>query len=99
MIEYHKVIFLRIEYILIYLVAICYISVFLCAYDKHQAKLYKHRISEKILFLFAAMGGALPMYIVMKCIHHKTRKKRFMIGLPVIFVLHILALVYFVFIR
>ena len=30
-----------------------------------------------------ALGGALPMYVTMRIIRHKTKHKKFMIGLPV----------------
>ncbi|MBQ5843177.1 MAG: DUF1294 domain-containing protein, partial [Clostridia bacterium] len=42
------------------------------------------RIPEKTLFLTALFGGSLAMYITMLVIRHKTKHKRFMIGLPVI---------------
>lgn len=59
-------------------------SVSLTLYDKIAAIKRKRRIPEKALFLFATVGGALPMYITMLTISHKTKHKRFMIGLPFI---------------
>ena len=35
-----------------------------------------------------ALGGALPMYVTMRIIRHKTKHKKFMIGLPVFAVIH-----------
>ena len=36
-------------------------------------------------FLQAGVGGAVGMYITMHLIHHKTKKLRFMVGIPLIF--------------
>lgn len=71
--------------ILIVLVLVLFCSIGLTIYDKIAARKRKrNRIPEKILFLFAIFGGALPMYITMLTISHKTRHLRFMIGLPCI---------------
>lgn len=52
--------------------------------DKSRAKKHKRRIPERTLFLTAAFGGAAAMYLTMLTIRHKTKHKRFMIGLPLI---------------
>ena len=74
--------------ILIWLIVINVISVIICIADKIKAKKHKRRISEKTLFLLSFLGGALFMYITMRLIRHKTLHKRFMIGLPLIILLH-----------
>lgn len=99
MVKCHKVIILKLEIIIIYFVAINYISVFLCAFDKRQAKLYKRRVSENTLLLTSAMGGSIAMYIVMRSIRHKTRKKKFMVGLPVMIAVQLLIASYFILYR
>ena len=71
--------FLLIIYFCFSLLAVC-----LTVYDKYAAKRKKARIPEKILFLTALFGGSLAMYITMLVIRHKTKHKRFMIGLPLI---------------
>ena len=71
--------FLLIIYFCFSVLAVC-----LAVYDKYAAKRKKARIPEKILFLTALFGGSLAMYITMLVIRHKTKHKRFMIGLPVI---------------
>lgn len=58
-------------------------------FDKLSAKRSGQRIPEFTLLLIAVLGAALPMYITMRLIHHKTRHKKFMIGLPLIFVLQL----------
>ena len=69
--------FLLIIYFCFSLLAVC-----LTVYDKYAAKRKKARIPEKILFLTALFGGSLAMYITMLAVRHKTKHKRFMIGLP-----------------
>lgn len=71
--------FLLIIYFCFSVLAVC-----LTVYDKYAAKRKKARIPEKTLFLTALFGGSLAMYITMLVIRHKTKHKRFMIGLPVI---------------
>ncbi|MBE6828436.1 MAG: DUF1294 domain-containing protein [Ruminococcaceae bacterium] len=79
---------MNMQYYIFYFLAVSVASVIFTVYDKRCAVKGKRRISEKTLFLFALLGGALAMYITMKCIRHKTLHKRFMIGLPAIFIMH-----------
>lgn len=61
------------------------------AADKYKARRHRWRIPEATLWLIAALGGSPAMYLTMLAIHHKTRKKRFMIGIPLILLLQIAA--------
>ena len=74
---------------LIYLAIISVISVAACVYDKIISKLNKVglRIPEKILFILSALGGSVAMFATMLIVRHKTKHKRFMIGIPVIIAL------------
>lgn len=54
--------------------------------DKRKAEKGKRRISEPTLFFVSLIGGSIGMYISMKKFHHKTKQKRFMIGIPLIIV-------------
>lgn len=76
---------------LIYLVPVNLLSCCITVYDKKQAQANKRRIPEKVLILIGLIGGAAGEYITMRKIHHKTRHKKFMIGLPLIIFLHIAA--------
>ena len=62
-------------------------SVAATVYDKAAAKTKKRRIPEATLMLLGAAGGAMPMFITMKIIRHKTRHKKFMLGLPLLILL------------
>lgn len=81
---------INLDIILWWLAIINVLSVAVCIFDKLQAKRGGWRVSEKALFTVSLLGGALGMYITMRIIRHKTRHRRFMIGLPLIIVLQII---------
>ena len=89
------------EYLFIYLLIISVISVFVTVLDKYLAKHNMWRISEKTLFIFAVLGGGVAMYTTMRIIRHKTRKNKFMFGIPAIILLEIgmAAIIYFNFLE
>ncbi len=72
------------KYILIYFTGVSAFSALITCIDKKRAVLGKRRVSELNLFTSAILGGALAMYITMLLIRHKTKHKRFMLGLPTI---------------
>lgn len=75
-----------------YLLIINFISAFICVFDKYRAKKGGYRVSESTLFTLCIIGGSVGMYLTMKAIRHKTRHKRFMIGIPLIIILQIAVL-------
>lgn len=75
-----------------YLIAVSAVSVLITIYDKLASKAGLFRIPEKTLLTVALLGGATAMYITMRIIRHKTRKRKFMLTLPVLSVLHIIAI-------
>lgn len=79
-------------FLLIYLALISLVSVAVTVYDKIAAKRRpKRRVPEKVLMLLGALGGAAAMYAVMLLIRHKTKHRKFMIGLPIIIAVQVLA--------
>ena len=62
--------------------------------DKKRAKRRQWRIPEASLFLLALLGGTVGIYLTMKIIHHKTRQPKFMVGLPLLFVLQLSLLLF-----
>lgn len=61
--------------------------------DKRKAIKGRRRISEKALMLLGLFGGALGEYITMLKIRHKTKHKKFMIGLPLEIFLHMILII------
>ncbi|MBQ3087658.1 MAG: DUF1294 domain-containing protein [Oscillospiraceae bacterium] len=75
------------EFVLLYFVVISAATAAATFYDKLAAKAGRWRVPEKTLLLLALVGGAAAELAVMLVIRHKTRHKKFMIGLPAILVL------------
>ena len=73
----------------LYAAVISLVTAGVTVYDKLAAKKGAWRIPEKTLLLLALVGGAAAELAVMLTIRHKTKHKKFMIGLPVILVLHV----------
>ena len=72
----------------IYIALISIISFFVCCYDKFAAKhIQKHRTRESTLLWLSALGGSVAMLLCMLLIRHKTKHKKFMIGIPLIIIL------------
>lgn len=78
--------------VLIYLCLINLFAFFLTLYDKRRAILGKWRVPERALLTVSALGGALGMLIAMHAFHHKTRKKKFSIGVPLLLIFDCLLL-------
>ena len=74
--------------ILVFIIVINLVAEVVCIADKLKANYKKRRISEKTLFTISLLGGAVFMYLTMLVIRHKTKHKRFMVGLPLIILLH-----------
>lgn len=84
-------------YIAVYMLLISVVSVIMTVYDKAASKTKKWRIPENILMLFGFFGGATAMYGMMQLIRHKTKHKKFMLGLPAFILLHIAIIIYVVY--
>ena len=63
--------------------------------DKWKAKRGAWRIPEKTIFIITGLGGGIGTVAGMYVFRHKTQKVAFVIGLPFILILEILALIYF----
>ncbi len=74
--------------LIIYLAGVSLVSVVITVADKMSAKRGGWRVPEATLMTLGLFGGALTMYVTMKTIRHKTKHKKFMIGLPLEIALH-----------
>ncbi|MGN0525813.1 MAG: DUF1294 domain-containing protein [Acutalibacteraceae bacterium] len=85
-------------YFIIYISIISLITIILTVYDKWASRHNtKHRVPENVLMLLGVLGGAVAEFITMYLIRHKTKHKKFMIGLPIIIILQLAVAVYLVF--
>lgn len=77
-----------------YLAIISIISVIVTSHDKLSAERGGRRIPERTLLALASLGGSAVMLLTMWLIRHKTKHKKFMIGIPLIIILQAIALFY-----
>lgn len=83
------------ETFIIYLLAINLITFIVYGVDKWKAAKHRWRISEATLLLLAVVGGSIGALCGMRVWHHKTMHKKFIIGVPLILLLQVAALIYF----
>ena len=89
---------INIAIFLAYLALVSLISVVITVVDKHRAQAGKWRVPEATLLLFSALGGSIAMLITMKKIRHKTKKVKFIVGIPLILIAQVI-LVAFLWVR
>ena len=77
--------------ILIYLAAVNLFGLIIMGVDKSRAKRRKWRIPEATLFLVAIIGGSIGSILGMYLFRHKTKHWYFVVGMPVILGLQIIA--------
>jgi uncharacterized membrane protein YsdA (DUF1294 family) len=63
--------------------------------DKRRARMGRDRVPERTLFLLAAIGGALGVWIAMYRKRHKTRHLSFKLGVPLLLVVNVALYTYF----
>lgn len=86
-----------IKNLLIYLVAINIITFIAMYIDKRKAKWGKWRTKESTLFMLVLLGGGIGGIAGMYTFRHKTKKTRFVIGFPAIFIIEIIcAIIFFI---
>lgn len=62
--------------------------------DKYRARKKQWRIPEATLILLALSGGSVGALIAMQTFHHKTQKRKFSIGVPLILIIQATATCY-----
>lgn len=73
----------------IYLSLINALSFLLMLADKQRAKKHRWRIPEAVLLGSAALGGSGGALLGMVLCHHKTRKPKFYITVPLLLAFHL----------
>lgn len=88
-----------IKNITIYFFIINIIGFLIMLIDKQKAKKGAWRIPEKTIFIITALGGGIGTISGMYVFRHKTKKLNFVIGLPLITILEIIGIIYYVFLK
>ncbi len=78
------------KFLYIYLIIINLIAVIVTIHDKRAAVKGTWRVKENTLLLISALGGSPAMYLTMLLIRHKTRKPKFMVGIPLILIVELI---------
>lgn len=73
----------------LYLICINMITIAVYGIDKRNAVHGKWRIRVLMLLTLAAVGGSAGALLAMHLFHHKTRKKKFTIGVPLMLLVQI----------
>ena len=84
-------------FILIYLGTINLIGFLFMGIDKLKARKRGFRIPEATLFLVALMGGSVGSLLGMYLFRHKTRHRKFTIGMPLILLFQIALIAFLLF--
>ena len=79
-----------------YLAAVNLLTLVLFCVDKHRAKTGNWRIPEGALLGLSLAGGSVGGLIGMLVAHHKVRKARFMVGLPLTIMLQAAILIHLI---
>lgn len=77
------------QYLWYYLLTINASALLLMLVDKLKARKHRWRIPEAVLFGAALLGGSLGATLGMFLFRHKTRHALFVIGLPVLLLVHV----------
>ncbi|WP_249323814.1 DUF1294 domain-containing protein [Wansuia hejianensis] len=80
--------------ILIYIFTINIVGFIAFGIDKKRARDKTWRIPESTLFILSLLGGATGNLLGMKTFRHKTQKKKFTMGIPIILLINIFTFVY-----
>lgn len=80
-------------YLSVYIAAISLFAFIITVFDKVRAMRGGWRVKEATLLFVSALGGSVAMLLTMLLIRHKIRKKKFMLGIPLIILLQTAAAV------
>ena len=70
-----------------YLIVINMCGLIICFIDKRRALKNWYRISENTLLFISFLGGCFGFYMSMLLFHHKTKKMKFKVILPILMII------------
>ncbi|MFB9758972.1 DUF1294 domain-containing protein [Ectobacillus funiculus] len=68
----------------LYIIAVNILAFSFMGIDKRRARAGLRRIPERSLFMTAIAGGVFGIWIGMYTFRHKTRKRAFVVGVPLL---------------
>lgn len=81
------------EIVIIYLLLINIVAFMTYGIDKGRAVKHNWRIPEATLIAIALFGGSIGAFVGMQYFHHKTKKPKFYIGVPSIFIIQVILVI------
>jgi len=81
--------------IFLYILGVNVVTFFLMRMDKQKAIKQQYRIPERTFWALAILGGAIGAYFGMKTFHHKTKHTSFVIGMPILILVHLFLVGYY----
>ena len=81
-------------YATIYIAAVSLLAVILTLRDKNAARKNGWRVKERTLLVVSVIGGSAAMLITMLAVRHKTRRAKFMVGIPLIILIQVVIIVF-----
>ena len=88
--------YISLQNICLYLLLINLIGFIIMYIDKRKAQKQTWRIPEKTLLYITLLGGGIGSIIGMYTFRHKTQKVKFLLGFPIITIIEIIFLIYFI---
>jgi len=85
---------LGMTYLYMYLIAINLIAFLIYGIDKKRAIKGRWRISETTLLALSLFGGGIGSMLSMNIFRHKTKKPKFLIGVPILTVISFISIYY-----
>ncbi len=76
---------------ILYVIVINIVGFLMMGIDKIKARKHRRRISERTLFIVSFIGGSVGVLAGMYTFRHKTRHAKFVVGVPVIIAIQIVA--------
>ncbi len=86
--DLHQVLFLLLT---LYLTGVNLIGLCAMGWDKRRARRQQRRVPERTLFMIALLGGSVGSWAGMYLFCHKTKHLSFVIGIPAILAVQLLA--------
>jgi len=87
-----SIIYFHLPYLMAFLLGINLSALIFMAFDKSLARKQQFRVPEKLIFVWALIGGSVGIFLGSQIFKHKTRKPSFNFVLLLIFAIQVFLL-------